>query len=356
MVFGSATGSAVSYHSSAQVGPTNALANQLSLYNRAYIKATAPAGAVSVSVFVRKYNTLAGNGESYMWWAAPQLERVNSGVTTPSPYQPGPSSSTRQLGYSGDLNATYGAQAGSTLKDSSGAVLGDAAIKNSSITINAAGVLTGAGGGTVSLTGLGAGSMATINQITGANISTYIASAAISSAYIGSVNAGTINAGTMSAAYITGGTITADRFVTNAGVDLAAITPGSLNTLYAVYDATERVGTSLYRQNTSSSISCSGQYLILDVSCNARMTGTTALQISVSVLVSYNAGSTWAATSAALTVYAYLTSYSAFTMTNPASMVFPSSGAAIFCVQLIVTGGAGYVNNVSLNVRSVFMK
>ena len=58
-------------------------------------------------------------------------------------------------GYSGDLNATYGATAGTNLKDSGGTVLADSAIKNTSISINANGTLVNAGSGQVTVSGLG---------------------------------------------------------------------------------------------------------------------------------------------------------------------------------------------------------
>lgn len=87
----------------------------LSQYSRVYTIGTAPSNAASASLFIRKYNTIAGNTESYFWLAAPMFERVNSNTATPGPYVPGPALSTRQLGYSGDLNATNGATIGSNL-------------------------------------------------------------------------------------------------------------------------------------------------------------------------------------------------------------------------------------------------
>lgn len=51
--------------------------------------------------------------------------------------------------------ATVGAIAGTNLYDSAAALLSDAAIKNSAITISAGGVMSGAGGGTVTYLGLG---------------------------------------------------------------------------------------------------------------------------------------------------------------------------------------------------------
>lgn len=147
--FFDASDNIIAYYVSSSVGPTNQLANRLSTpyYNRAYVAVTAPSNATTVRFWVRKLNTLSGNTDSYIWIAAPQLERVNAGVNTPSPYQPGPALTTRQLGYSGDLNATYGATIGSNLN----------------------------------------------GQITSANASTFIASAAIGSAQIGSVSVGTVN-------------------------------------------------------------------------------------------------------------------------------------------------------------------
>ena len=57
-------------------------------------------------------------------------------------------------------------------------------VDNSLITIGSNGVLTNAGGGTVSLAGLGAGAFATLNAITAANASTYISGAIIGTANI----------------------------------------------------------------------------------------------------------------------------------------------------------------------------
>jgi hypothetical protein len=66
---------------------------------------------------------------------------------------------------------------------------------NSNIEINSNGTLSGAGGGSVSLSGLGAGIFATASQLTSSSISTYIASAAIGNALIGTAAVGTLNIG-----------------------------------------------------------------------------------------------------------------------------------------------------------------
>ena len=80
---------------------------------------------------------------------------------------------------------------------------------NSNITINSNGTLSGAGGGSVSLGGLGAGAFATLSQITSANVTTYIAGAAIGTAQVGVLTAGNIGAGTIDATKIAANTITA---------------------------------------------------------------------------------------------------------------------------------------------------
>ena len=145
----------IQYAAGNRVTGPQGFSNTLAGYDRSSVKTTVPANTAFVVLFVRKYNTLAGNSDSYMWWAAPQLEVVNSKATGPSPYQPGPMTSTRQLGYTGELNATYGAVAGATLRNSAGTVLQNADILNSVISLSAAGVLSGAGGGTVTIGGLG---------------------------------------------------------------------------------------------------------------------------------------------------------------------------------------------------------
>lgn len=87
----------------------------LEQFKRVHIAAVAPAGAACVRPFMRKHNTRAGATESWFWWAAPQLEVIGADATGPSPYRPGPASSTRQLGFTGDLNATFGATIGQNL-------------------------------------------------------------------------------------------------------------------------------------------------------------------------------------------------------------------------------------------------
>lgn len=94
------------------------------------------------------------------------------------------------LGYSGDLNAnrTYIDSLGQIQGVTSG---GGLKVDNSVISIDSAGVLHNAGGGTVTLGGLGAGAFATLNAITAVNASTYISGAAIGSAQIGTAAIGT---------------------------------------------------------------------------------------------------------------------------------------------------------------------
>ena len=86
---------------------------------------------------------------------------------------------------------------------------------NSNITINANGTLSGAGGGSVSLGGLGAGGFAYLNQITSSNVSTYIAGAAIGTAQVGVLTANNIGAQTIDASKIAANTITAGQIAAN---------------------------------------------------------------------------------------------------------------------------------------------
>jgi len=86
---------------------------------------------------------------------------------------------------------------------------------NSNITIGSNGVLSGAGGGSVSLGGLGAGAFATLNQITSGNATTYIAGAAIGTAQVGVLTAGNIGANTIDASKIAANTITAGQIASN---------------------------------------------------------------------------------------------------------------------------------------------
>jgi hypothetical protein len=118
----------------------------------------APAGASHARLYARKFNTSSGS-DSYIWWTRPQLEVIGPDATGPGPYQPGPPANTRQLGYSGALDATKGATIGADLA----------------------------------------------GQFTGANVGTYFAAATIGLAQI---NTATIN--NLSAVSATTGTLTID--------------------------------------------------------------------------------------------------------------------------------------------------
>jgi hypothetical protein len=99
-----------------------------------------------------------------------------------------------------------------------------AGYQNSNISIGANGALSGAGGGQVSLGGLGAGALATLNQITAANASTYIGAGAITTGLIAS---NYVYAGTITAGQITSGTL--DASVVNvANLNASNITSGTL--------------------------------------------------------------------------------------------------------------------------------
>lgn len=135
-----------------------------------------------------------------------------------------PSASIRGLITAGQIDSRN-----LTIRDAAGTVLfgsgtnlaatyinPSAAWINSNISIGANGVLSGAGGGAVTIAGLDSSVLRAGNPITAGNISTYIAGAAIGYANIGSVDAGTISVGTMNAARITARTITTDRLVIGA--------------------------------------------------------------------------------------------------------------------------------------------
>lgn len=66
----------------------------LSQYERIYKLVTVPAGYNVCVLYIRKNNTNVGEANSYLWWAAPMLERAAPNQTTPSPYQPGPPTGT----------------------------------------------------------------------------------------------------------------------------------------------------------------------------------------------------------------------------------------------------------------------
>jgi len=110
---------------------------------------------------------------------------------------------------------------------------------NSNISLNSNGTINGAGGGGVTLGGLGAGSFAFLSAITSGNIGTYIASAAIGAAYIGSVNANTITTGSLSADRITidGATIKSVGGTLQVGnLSAASITSGTISTSLLTID------------------------------------------------------------------------------------------------------------------------
>lgn len=88
------------------VGPTDNNANSLSLYARSQGNYTAPSNAVKAQIRVRKYNTVAGETNSYLWLAAPQIEAINADATGPSPYTPGPASDATHVFAGGKISAS----------------------------------------------------------------------------------------------------------------------------------------------------------------------------------------------------------------------------------------------------------
>lgn len=132
-----------------------------------------------------------------------------------------------------------------TIKDSAGNIIFSSSVPltsgyitpaagwiNAAISISADGALSGAGGGQVTIAGLDNTVVRSANPITGANISTYIASAAIGDAYINNLSASKIDAGDIAAARIQTHVLTAlQANVANLSAiraDLGAITAGTI--------------------------------------------------------------------------------------------------------------------------------
>jgi len=141
-----ASGAAIQYNT-VDTASEEGLTNALEVLTRRSIVAVAPAGAVTATFFVRKGDTNAGQGDSWVFLAAPQFEEIGPSASGPSPYRPGPPLNTRQLGYTGDLNANQ------TSVDGSGAIQGVATgagttVSNGLIGINASGQFYGGGAGT----------------------------------------------------------------------------------------------------------------------------------------------------------------------------------------------------------------
>lgn len=107
-------------------------------------------------------------------------------------------------------------------------------IYNSNITISSNGVLSGGGGGSVSLSGLGAGNFAFLSQINSGNIGTYIATAAIGGAYIQNAAIGTalIADAAIVTAKIGSAQIDTLRIAGNAVTTMGAISGTSNQTFY----------------------------------------------------------------------------------------------------------------------------
>jgi hypothetical protein len=128
---------------------------------------------------------------------------------------------------------------------------------NSNISINSNGTLTGAGGGSVSLSGLGAGSFATLSQITSSNATTYIAGAAIGTAQVGVLTANNIGADTIDANKLTSITVNASKNIT---VGTAAVSDTTMTGSGAILNGngTAAIG------NATTNISFNGTQMTLN--------------------------------------------------------------------------------------------
>lgn len=124
---------------------TEGRADRLAEYKRSFAIGVAPANAATARLAIRKFNTYSTQEDSWFWFAAPQFEVVGDSATGPGPYNAGPATNTRQLGYSGDLGANNTFVSNGQLQGvSSGA---GTAVANNYIGINSSGELYGAGAG-----------------------------------------------------------------------------------------------------------------------------------------------------------------------------------------------------------------
>jgi hypothetical protein len=84
-------------------GIANNTADSLGTYERLYGVMIVPANIYAVQIRLRKYNTISGETNSYLWMAGPQVEVVGPSVSTPSPYMSGPPSDLTGLVSSGKI-------------------------------------------------------------------------------------------------------------------------------------------------------------------------------------------------------------------------------------------------------------
>jgi hypothetical protein len=75
-------------------------------YKRVFGVGQAPATARTARLVLRKYDTVAGQANSYMFACRAMFEPASSAASTPGAWSPGP------IGYTGDLDATKGAPVG----------------------------------------------------------------------------------------------------------------------------------------------------------------------------------------------------------------------------------------------------
>jgi len=183
------------------------------------------------------------------------------------------------------------------------------AVANNAISINANGTLSGAGTGAVSLTGLGAGSFATLSQITSANATTYIAGAAIGTAQIGVLTAGNIGANTIDASKIAANTITAGQIAANT------ITANELSSITVSASKNIKVGTAAVSGTTMTGaggiLNGNGTLALGNASTNISFNGT-QMTLNGNVVATDNINNN-AVTN---TVAAYSTSYLYIDQTN----------------------------------------
>jgi hypothetical protein len=84
----------------------------LASWARPYLFVTSPANARTALVGIRVYAVDAGQTDGYAWVTKMHFGEASANQTAPSPWGPASYTGIDQLGYTGDLNATYGAPAG----------------------------------------------------------------------------------------------------------------------------------------------------------------------------------------------------------------------------------------------------
>jgi hypothetical protein len=90
VLFFTAAGAQIQWNRGTMIAPAAAVTNVLSALQRSEAVFVVPANAATAQLWVWKYNTIAGETSSYVFFGRPQLEVVASQAQAASPYSPGP--------------------------------------------------------------------------------------------------------------------------------------------------------------------------------------------------------------------------------------------------------------------------